>query len=79
MSQIEGVVYAPPANDYPAVIVFFGPDGDILAAHASETLEAAQTTLVSILKQVQARLDEEGHEAIYDEKTRANIVSTYLQ
>jgi hypothetical protein len=79
VSHIEGVVYAPPTNDYPAVIVFFGPAGDILAAHASETVGAAQTTLVSILKQVQARLGEEGHEAIYDEKTRANIVSTCLQ
>ena len=79
MSQIEGVVYAPPTSDYPAVIVFFGPAGDILAAHAAETEEAAQATLVRILKQVQARLDKEGLKSTYEEKTRENIVSTCLQ
>ncbi len=79
MSQIEGVVYAPPTSDYPAVIVFFGPKGEILASHASETKEAAQATLVRILKQVQERLDADGIEATYDEKTRENILSTFLQ
>jgi hypothetical protein len=79
VSQIEGVVYAPPTSDYPAVIVFFGPKGDILAAHAAETEEAAQATLVRILKQVQARLDEKGLESTYEEKTREKIVSTCLQ
>ena len=79
MSQIEGVVYAPPTGDYPAVIVFFGPNGEILATHAAETEEAAEATLVRILKQVRARLDEEGLESTYDEKTREKIVSTCLQ
>jgi hypothetical protein len=79
VSQIEGVVYAPPTNDYPAVIVFFGPKGDILATHAAETQEAAQKTLVRILKQVQARLDEEDLSSTYEEKTREKIVSTCLQ
>ncbi len=79
VSQIEGVVYAPPTSDYPAVIVFFGPNGDILASHAAETQEAAQETLVHILKRVQARLDEEGLISTYEEKTREKIVSTCLQ
>ncbi len=78
MSQIEGVVYAPPTSDYPAIIVFFGPNGEILASHASESQEAAQATLVRILNQVQARLDEEGVASTYDEKTREKIVSTFL-
>ena len=79
MSHIEGVVYAPPTSEYPAVIVFFGPNGDILASHAAETQEAAQATLVRILRQVQARLDEEGLGSTYEEKTREKIVSTCLQ
>jgi hypothetical protein len=79
VSQIEGVVYAPPTSDYPAVIVFFGPNGDILASHAAETQQAAQETLVRILKKVQARLDEEGLISTYEEKMREKIVSTCLQ
>ncbi|HTO79188.1 MAG TPA: hypothetical protein VMJ31_05360 [Methylocystis sp.] len=79
MSLIEGVVYAPPTSDFPAVVVFFGADGNILASHAAETPEAAQATLVRILKQVQARLGEEGLASAYEEKTREKIVSTCLQ
>ena len=79
MSLIEGVVYAPPTNAYPAVVVFFGPNGDILASHAAETTEAARATLARILKQVQARLDKEGLASAYEEKTREKIVSTCLQ
>ncbi len=79
MSLIEGVVYAPPTRDYPAIVVFFGPDGDILASHAAETPEAARATLIRILKQVQARLDQEGLASAYEEKTREKIVSTCLQ
>ena len=79
MSLIEGVVYAPPTSDFPAVVVFFGPNGDILASHAAETPEAAQATLVRILKQVQARLDREGLASDYEGKTREKIVSTCLQ
>jgi len=76
VSLIEGVVYAPPTSDFPAVVVFFGADGNILASHAAETPEAAQ---VRILKQVQARLGEEGLASAYEEKTREKIVSTCLQ
>jgi len=79
VSLIEGVVYAPPTSDFPAVVVFFGADGNILASHAAETPEAAQATLVRILKQVQARLGEEGLASAYEEKTREKIVSTCLQ
>jgi hypothetical protein len=78
VSLIEGVVYAPPTSDYPAVVVFFGANGDILASHAAETPEAAQATLVRILKEVQAKLDEEGLASAYEEKTREKIVSTCL-
>ena len=57
VSHIEGVVYAPPTSNYPAVVVFFGPTGEILATYAAETQEAGQEILVRILNEVQAKLD----------------------
>jgi hypothetical protein len=57
MCYIEGVVYDPPSSEYPPVVVIFRQDGEILAAHAAATLEAAKDMLADIKEQVQEKLD----------------------
>ena len=79
MSQIEGVVYDPPTSDYPALVVFFRPNGDVLATYAAQSKDAAQSMLVRVLEEVQTKLDQEGLDAEAEAKTREKIVSTCLQ
>jgi hypothetical protein len=58
MSYIEGVVYESPSAEYPPVVVFFKPDGEILAAQAAEDLEAAEQLLSQVVEGVRAKLDD---------------------
>jgi len=55
MSFLQAVVYDPPTGDFPPVIVIFKPDGEILAARAAASHEAAEDFLSHVEAEVEAR------------------------
>jgi hypothetical protein len=57
MSYLQGVVYPPPTGDYPPVVIIFKSDGEILAARAAASMQAAETFLGQVMEEVQAQLD----------------------
>jgi hypothetical protein len=58
MSYLEAVVYDPPPEEFPPIVVIFRPDGDILAARASPSREAAEAFLARVLEEAQAKIAE---------------------
>lgn len=59
MSYLDGVVYSPPSAEYPALIVIFKSDGDILAARAAPSVEEADAFLARVVEEVRAKIGDQ--------------------
>ncbi|MFY9629314.1 MAG: hypothetical protein WAK03_14345 [Methylocystis sp.] len=70
MSYLQGVVYPPPSSDYPPVVIIFKSDGEILAARAAASMQAAESFLHQVLEEVKSQLDENLTTSPQDEQSQ---------
>jgi hypothetical protein len=57
-AMLKGIVYEPPSEDFPPLVVVFAPDGDLLAVRSAPSVESAEAWISGIVAEVQSRLSE---------------------
>lgn len=49
MAYIHGAVYCPPGAGLPLVAIVFGPDGEVLAARVTPTVQQGEQLIAEVL------------------------------
>ncbi len=59
MAYMSAVVYDPPRAGFPYLAVIFQPDGEVLVARSTKTLEQGEALIAKVMAEFQAKIDTE--------------------